>query len=105
LKGFATVQYLVKRYLKLYLGIHMNPHGYRHLAAKFLLDESPGAYREVQELLGHKKLETTAIFYAGLDTRRAGGLHASLLDAALVSTTSSKVSSELSAARQGCTND
>jgi hypothetical protein len=101
LKGFATVQYLVKRYLKLYLGIHMNPHAYRHLAAKFLLDDSPGAYREVQELLGHKKLETTALFYAGLDTRRAGGLHASLLEAALASPASSNVLSPSSAARQG----
>lgn len=101
LKGFAAVQYLVQRYLTLYLGIHMNPHAYRHLAAKFLLDDSPGAYREVQELLGHKKLETTAIFYAGLDTRRAGGLHASLLDAALVSATSCKVSSTPFAATRG----
>lgn len=92
LKGFADVQYLVKRYLKLYLGIHMNPHSYRHLAAKFLLDDSPGAYREVQELLGHKKMETTALFYAGLETRRGGELHARLVEATLANGTSSNVS-------------
>jgi len=100
LKGFAAVQYLVKRYLKLYLGIHMNPQAYRHLAAKFLLDDSPGAYRIVQELLGHRKMDMTAKFYAGLDTCRGGELHVTLLEADLVNTTSSNVSSAPFSARR-----
>lgn len=83
LKGFMAVRYLVQRYLKLHLGLHVHPHAYRHLAAKFVLDDSPGAYRVVQELLGHKKLETSIAFYAGLNTRRAGELHSQLLESTL----------------------
>lgn len=83
LKGFMAVKYLIQRYMKLHLGIHLNPHVYRHLAAKFVLDDSPGDYELVQQLLGHKKLEVTAKFYAGLNTRRAGRLHGELLDKAI----------------------
>lgn len=83
LKGFMAVSYLIKRYMKLHLGLHLNPHVYRHLAAKFVLDDSPGGYEVVQQLLGHKKLEVTANFYAGLSTRRAGRLHGELLDKAM----------------------
>lgn len=82
-KNFASVRYLVQRYLKMYVGIHMNPHAYRHLAAKFILDQSPGAHVLVQHLLGHKSVETTASFYAGLDTRRAGRHHQALLAKAM----------------------
>ena len=82
-KGFAVVRYLVQRYLKMYVGVHMNPHAFRHLAAKFILDQSPGAHVLVQHLLGHKKVETTATFYAGLDTRRAGRHHQALLARAM----------------------
>ncbi|TIL48247.1 MAG: hypothetical protein E5Y87_01020, partial [Mesorhizobium sp.] len=82
-KGFASVRYLVQRYFKRYVGMHMNPHAFRHLAAKFILDSSPGGHMVVQHLLGHKKLETTATFYAGLDTLRAGRHHHALLTKAL----------------------
>ncbi|TIM13262.1 MAG: site-specific integrase [Mesorhizobium sp.] len=82
-KGFASVRYLVQRYFKRYVGMHMNPHAFRHLAAKFILDSSPGGHVVVQHLLGHKKLETTATFYAGLDTLRAGRHHHALLTKAL----------------------
>lgn len=82
-KGFATVRCLVERYFKQYVGMHMNPHAFRHLAAKTILDTSPGGHVVVQHLLGHKKLETTATFYAGIDTRRAGRHHHALLTKAL----------------------
>ncbi|MER8601015.1 tyrosine-type recombinase/integrase [Mesorhizobium sp. M1339] len=82
-KGFAGVRYLVQRYLKLYVGIHMNPHAFRHLAAKLILDQNPGGHVVVQHLLGHKSLATTATFYAGRDTPRAGRHHHALLTKAL----------------------
>lgn len=82
-KRFQTVRYLVQRYVKQYVGIHMNPHAYRHLAAKLILDIEPGAHVLVQQLLGHKKVETTATYYAGLDTRRAGRHHQALLEKSL----------------------
>lgn len=79
-KSLATVRYLVQRYVKQYVGIHMNPHAYRHLAAKMILDSDPGAHVLVQHLLGHEKLETTATYYAGIDTVRAGRHHHALLE-------------------------
>ncbi|MES0032719.1 hypothetical protein [Mesorhizobium sp. M0040] len=82
-KGFAGVRYLVQRYFKQYVGMHMNPHAFRHLAAKFMLDSSPGGYVMVQHLLGHQKLETTAAFYCDENSRRAGRHHNTLLTKAL----------------------
>jgi DNA-binding transcriptional LysR family regulator len=51
----------------------------RHLAAKVVLDDSPGAFELVKQLLGHENLKTTANFYAGIDTRRAARHHHRLL--------------------------
>ncbi|MEX0407312.1 site-specific integrase [Aquibium sp. LZ166] len=78
-KGFAAVRYLVQRYVKAYAGIHVNPHAYRHIAAKLVLDDNPGAHVLVQHLLGHKSVNTAANYYAGLNTRRAGRHHQALL--------------------------
>jgi integrase len=61
------------------LGVKLTPHQFRHLAAKIILDERPGAYELVRQLLGHKNAKTTTNFYAGIDTRRAGRAHADLV--------------------------
>ena len=83
IKGLANTRYLIVRYLKQYVGIHMNPHAFRHLAAKFILDNNPGAHVVVQHLLAHKNLATTVNFYAGVDTVRAGRHHQTLLEQAI----------------------
>ncbi|MEX0954999.1 MAG: site-specific integrase [Rhizobiaceae bacterium] len=70
---------LIKVYTQRYLGVGLNPHVFRHLAAKMILDRNPGAHAVVKDLLGHKNLETTASFYAGVDTKRAGRFHLALL--------------------------
>jgi integrase len=62
-----------------HLGVKVTPHQFRHLAAKIILDEHPGAYELVRQLLGHKNAKTTTNFYAGIDTRRAGRAHADLV--------------------------
>ena len=62
-----------------HLGVKITPHQFRHLAAKIALDANPGAYELVRQLLGHKNLNTTTKFYAGVDTRRAGRAHAALI--------------------------
>ena len=41
------------------LGVAINPHAFRHLAARTFLDEIPGAYESVRQLLGHADLKTT----------------------------------------------
>ena len=62
-----------------HLGVKLTPHQFRHLAAKFILDQNPGGYELVRQLLGHKNMKTTTNFYAGIDTRRAGRAHAELI--------------------------
>ena len=79
-KGFAQVRYLIQAYFKEYVGFHMNPHAFRHFCAKMILDNDPGAHTLVQELLGHKSVETSTAFYAGLSSRRAGRHHAKLIE-------------------------
>jgi site-specific recombinase XerC len=62
-----------------YAGVEVSPHKFRHLAAKVVLDDSPGAIELVKQLLGHENLKTTTNFYSGIDTRRAARHHHSLL--------------------------
>lgn len=76
----ATMRVAIQRTLRRHLGIHMTPHQFRHVAAKFQLDENPGNFELVRQLLGQKALRTTTRFYAGVDTRRAGRAHAELLN-------------------------
>ena len=54
-----------------YAGLTMNVHLFRHLAAKIFLDEHPGEYETVRQLLGHKNIQTTITFYCAFDTARA----------------------------------
>jgi integrase len=61
------------------VGARLTPHQFRHLAAKIILDENPGAFEMVRELMGHKNMQTTTNFYAGIDTRRAGRAHSDLI--------------------------
>jgi integrase len=48
-------------------GIKVNPHLFRHIAAKIHLDSNPGAYGFVRLIMGHKSVETTTRFYAGME--------------------------------------
>jgi integrase len=74
-----TIEITIKKTIQRYLGVRLTPHQFRHLAAKIALDNNPGAYELVRQLLGHKNLKTTTNFYAGVDTRRAGRAHAELV--------------------------
>lgn len=44
-------------------GLQVHPHLIRAIAGKILLDAHPGAYPEVQTLLGHRSIQTTVQFY------------------------------------------
>jgi integrase len=77
-QGAITVA--IEKMVFRHLGVKITPHQFRHLAAKIILDANPGAYELARQVLGHKNLKTTANFYAGIDTRRAGRAHAALLD-------------------------
>ena len=53
-------------------GLKVNLHLFRHIAAKLYLDRNPGGYEVVRRLLGHKSMDSTVRFYAGLETAAAG---------------------------------
>jgi len=80
LKHPQTLSHLIRRIVRKHAGVELSPHQFRHLAAKVLLDDSPGAFELVKQLLGHENLKTTTNAYAGIDTRRAARHHHRLLD-------------------------
>jgi integrase len=75
----AAIALAIEKTVLKYVGVRLTPHQFRHLAAKIVLDENPGAYELVRELMGHKNMQTTTNFYAGIDTRRAGRAHLELI--------------------------
>jgi integrase len=75
----AAVTLAIEKTVLKYVGVRLTPHQFRHLAAKLLLDQNPDAYPLVQQLMGHRNLQTTINFYAGINTRRAGRAHSELI--------------------------
>jgi integrase len=75
----AAIKLTIETTILRHLGVKITPHQFRHLAAMIALDANPGGYESVRQLLGHKNLNTTTKFYAGIDTRRAGRAHADLI--------------------------
>ena len=53
------------------IGVVMNAHLFRHLAAMIWLDANPGAYEAARRLLGHSELSHTINLYSGLEARSA----------------------------------
>lgn len=56
-------------------GLLVHPHLFRHLAAKLSLQEAPGDYEQARRLLGHRSVDTTTLYYTGLDTARATAVY------------------------------
>jgi integrase len=54
-----------------YTGMRINPHLFRHIAAKLYLDANPGGYEVVRRVLGQRSINTTLRFYTGLETAAA----------------------------------
>jgi integrase len=61
------------------VGLVFNPHLYRHAAAFFYLQEHPGDYETVRNLLGHTSVETTMKFYAEFEALAARKRYAELI--------------------------
>jgi hypothetical protein len=59
----ADMQKLMLRYI----GFAINPHCYRHVAAKLYLTAHPGRYTDVQMLLGHNRVQTTIDYYCEIE--------------------------------------
>jgi integrase len=82
-KSPATVAWLIGSYTKRRAGIVLTPHQFRHLCAMIMLNDQPGAFETVKQLLGHKNLRTTVGAYTRIDSRRAGRHHQRLVDKAI----------------------
>jgi integrase len=78
-RALGTLRVAIQKAVLKHVGIKMSPHQFRHLAGKIALDDNPGAYEHVSQLLGHRDRKTTVRFYAGINTRRAGRAHAALI--------------------------
>jgi integrase len=57
--------------IKKQIGLEVNVHLFRHIAAKLYLDRNVGAYGVVQKLHGHKSIETTIRSYCGMEAKSA----------------------------------
>ena len=69
-KGQDTLTDQIIKTIECYLGIHMSPHKFRHLAAHSYLEENPEDFETAKSLLGHGWSKTTKI-YVGSESRRA----------------------------------
>jgi integrase len=56
------------------VGIRVTAHQFRHISALLYLQLHPGDYETVRLFLGHKKIETTIRFYAGMEGEAAVSL-------------------------------
>jgi integrase len=78
-RGQKTLALAIGNIVRRRLGVRLTPHQFRHIAAKIYLDQNPGGFELVRQLLGHKNLKTTIGAYAGINTKRAGRAHAKLI--------------------------
>jgi integrase len=64
------------------IGLKVNMHLFRHIAAKILLEDRPGQYEVVRRLLGLSSLSQTLSYYAGFESGTATRLFADILEKA-----------------------
>jgi integrase len=63
-----------------FTGLAFNIHLFRHAGAKIFLDQRPGQYQVMRQVLRHRSIATTTGFYAGAETRSAGQHYASVIE-------------------------
>ena len=56
-------------------GLLVHPHLFRHIAARLALQEAPGNYEQARRLLGHSSIDTTTLYYTGLDGAAAAAVY------------------------------
>lgn len=64
------------------LGLEMNVHLFRHLAAMLILERDPGAYDLVRRILGHAELSTTIDAYGAFESTSATRMLAEIIEEA-----------------------
>ena len=61
----------ISKFLRRECGLQVNPHLFRHIAAKLYLEAYPGAYGVVRLIHGHSSVDTTTRAYCGTETPAA----------------------------------
>jgi integrase len=70
-KSSSRLSLQINKAVFTYTGLTVNLHLFRHIAGKLLLDEKPGAYGTLSQVLGHKSINTTKDYYTGMETAAA----------------------------------
>lgn len=70
----------LKQRIRTEVGIEMNAHLFRHLAAMTWLNAQPGAYEAARRLLGHATSSHTLNLYSGLEARSATNAFGKLME-------------------------
>jgi integrase len=70
-KADVTLSTALSKHIFRRTGLEVNAHLFRHLAAKLILEATPGVYGIVQDVLGHRDAATTRSHYAGAETAAA----------------------------------
>ncbi len=61
----------LSKYVYKATGLRVNLHLFRHIDIKLYLDRNPGGYEVCRRILGHRSVDTTTRFYAGMETAAA----------------------------------
>jgi integrase len=61
----------ISKFLSRECGLKINPHLFRHFAAKMYLEDHPGAYGVIRLIHGHTSVDTTTRAYCGTETAAA----------------------------------
>jgi site-specific recombinase XerD len=70
----------IKKTVFEFTGLAFNVHLFRHFAGKAFLDQQPGNYEVVRQVLGHKRLDTTTSFYSGAEAKQASAMFNDVVD-------------------------
>jgi integrase len=72
------------------LGVRLSVHQFRHLVGYIFLQACPDGHETVRRLLGHRDIQTTLMFYAGMEVDAAARRYETILHGLLATTTARK---------------
>jgi integrase len=70
-KGSGLLSKQIARTMLRAVGVRATGHQFRHLVGYIYLLDNPGGHEVVRRFLGHKSIETTIRFYAGMEQETA----------------------------------
>ncbi|WP_175577842.1 tyrosine-type recombinase/integrase [Mongoliimonas terrestris] len=70
-KSESAMRNCISEPLYRHTGIRLNPHAFRHVIGKIVIERDPGAYALISRHLGHTSLNTTLGSYLGTETKVA----------------------------------